>query len=190
MRPPATSANVVHVAVDEPGLRSQPWRPPALDALLALGLATLVQLEIWGSDVTVPKTLAVPVALLMTLPLAWRRRFPLAVVAVVMGALAVQSVLDSSEQPPQTPFLALVAAVYSVAAYTDRTPALIGGGISLVVILVSQPDDFIVAGPLYTGSPGRPRSSGSRRRRRGWRSPRSAPASPGSCTTWSPTASA
>jgi signal transduction histidine kinase len=151
MRRRTASANVGHVAVDEPGLRSQPWRPPALDALLALGLAILVQLEIWGSDVTVPKTLAVPVALLMTLPLAWRRRAPLAVVAVVMGALAVQSLLDSSEQPPQTPFLALVVAVYSVAAYSDRTPALIGGGISLGVILLSQPDDFIVAGPLYTG---------------------------------------
>jgi signal transduction histidine kinase len=139
------------VAVGESWVGSRWTRPPALDALLALGLAALVQLEIWGSDVTVPKALAVPVGLLMTLPLASRRRVPLAVVAVVMGALAVQSVLDSSEQPPQTPFLALVAAVYSVAAYSDRTPALIGGGISLVVILLSEPDDFIVAGPLYTG---------------------------------------
>jgi signal transduction histidine kinase len=151
MRSPTTSANVVHVAVGESRVGSRWTRPPALDVLLALGLAALVQLEIWGSDVTVPKALAVPVGLLMTLPLAWRRRVPLAVVAVVMGALAVQSVLDSSEQPPQTPFLALVVAVYSVAAYTDRKPALIGGGISLVVILLSEPGDFIVAGPLYTG---------------------------------------
>jgi signal transduction histidine kinase len=127
------------------------WRSPALDALLALALAVLVQLEIWGSDVTVPKALAVPVGLLMTLPLAWRRRAPLAVVAVVMGALAAQSHHDSSEQPPQTPFLALVVAVYSVAAYSERTNALIGGAFSLAVILLSEPDDFIVAGPLYTG---------------------------------------
>ena len=128
------------------------WRtPPGLDILLALGLAALVQLEIWGSDVTVPKPIAVPVGLLMTLPLAWRRRAPLAVVAVVMAAVAAQTLLDSSEQPPQTPFLALVVAVYSVAAYTERPRALFGGAIRLAVILLSEPDDFIVAGPLYTG---------------------------------------
>jgi signal transduction histidine kinase len=122
-----------------------------LDVLLALGLAVLVQLEIWGSDVTVPKALAVPVGFLMTVPLAWRRRAPLAVVVVVMGALALQSVLDSSEQPAQTPFLALVVAVYSVAAYCERRRAMIGGALSLTVILLSEPNDFIVAGPLYVG---------------------------------------
>jgi signal transduction histidine kinase len=132
-------------------LASRWRRPPGLDILLALGLAVLVQLEIWGSDVTVPKSIAVPVGLLMTLPLAWRRQAPLAVVAVVMAALAAQTLLDSSEQPPQTPFLSLVVAVYSVAAYADRPRALFGGGISLAVILLSEPDDFVVAGPLYTG---------------------------------------
>jgi signal transduction histidine kinase len=150
MRSLATSATVVRM-VRVPRLVSQWRRPPGLDILLALGLAALLQLEIWGSDVTVPKSLAVPVGLLMTVPLAWRRRAPLAVVAVVMAALAAQSLVDSSEQPPQTPFLALVVAVYSLAAYTDRPRALFGGAISLAVILLSEPDDFIVAGPLYTG---------------------------------------
>jgi signal transduction histidine kinase len=68
-----------------------------------------------------------------------------------MGALAAESLLDSSEQPPQTPFLALLIAVYSVAAYSERTRALTGGAISLAVIFLSEPGDFIVAGPLYTG---------------------------------------
>jgi signal transduction histidine kinase len=150
MRSLTASATVVRM-VRTPRLASR-WRTPArLDILLALGLVALVQLEIWGSDVTVPKPIAVPVGLLMTLPLAWRRRAPLAVVAVVMAALAAQSLLDSSQQPPQTPFLALVVAVYSVAAYTDRPRALFGGAISLAVIVLSEPDDFIVAGPLYTG---------------------------------------
>ena len=150
MRSLTTSATVVRM-VRTPRLASR-WRtPPGLDILLALGLAALVQLEIWGSDVTVPKALAVPVGLLMTLPLAWRRRAPLIVVAVVMAALAGQTLLDSSEQPPQTPFLALVVAVYSVAAYTERPRALLGGVVSLTVILLSEPDDFIVAGPLYIG---------------------------------------
>ena len=150
MRSLTTSATVVRM-VRVPRRVSQWRRPPGFDILLALGLTALVQLEIWGSDVTVPKLIAVPVGLLMTLPLAWRRRAPLAVVAVVMAALAAQTILDSSEQPPQTPFLALVVAVYSVAAYTERPRAVVGGAISLAVILLSEPDDFIVAGPLYTG---------------------------------------
>jgi len=45
----------------------------------------------------------------------------------------------------------MVIAVYSVAAYCDRPRALIGGGLSLAVILISEPEDFIVAGPLYSG---------------------------------------
>jgi signal transduction histidine kinase len=41
--------------------------------------------------------------------------------------------------------------VYSVAAYSERPRAVVGGAISLAVILLSEPGDFIVAGPLYTG---------------------------------------
>ena len=144
------SATVVHM-VKVPLLTSARRRPFPLDALLALALAALVLLEIWGTDVTVPATLAVPIGLLMTLPLAWRRRAPLGVVVVVMGAMTVQTLLDSSEQPPQTPFLALVIVVYSLAAYSDRSTAVIGGVISLAAILLSEPEDFIVAVPLYTG---------------------------------------
>jgi hypothetical protein len=84
--------------------------PPVGDALLAVGLALLVQLEIWLTEVTVSKGLAVPAALLMTLPLAWRRRVPAAVTIVVMASWTGQSLLDNSPQPPQTAFLALLLA--------------------------------------------------------------------------------
>jgi signal transduction histidine kinase len=125
--------------------------PPVRDVLLASALAVLVQLEIWGSDVTVPKALAVPVGLLVTVPLAWRRSAPLAVVAVVMGAETAQAVLDSSPQPPQTTLLPLLVALWSVAAYAGRRGALVGCGVSLAAMLIAVPDDVIVIGPLFIG---------------------------------------
>jgi signal transduction histidine kinase len=125
--------------------------PPLLDLLLALGLAALVQFELWGSDVTVPKAIAVPAALLMTLPLMWRRRAPLAVAAVVTGAWIAESLLDDSPQPVQSTLLGLVVAIYSVAAYSERGRALAGLALGLGAILASEPGDLIVMGPFLVG---------------------------------------
>jgi signal transduction histidine kinase len=125
--------------------------PTVGDALLALGLALFVQVEIWFSDVTVPKGLAVPVGLLTTLPLAWRRRAPLAVTVVVMSAWTVQSLLDDSTQPPQSALLAFLLALFSVAAHGERRRALAGGGVSLAALLASAPSDAPVLAPLFVG---------------------------------------
>jgi signal transduction histidine kinase len=125
--------------------------PPVGDALLALALALLVQLEIWLTNVTVPKGLAVPAGLLMTVPLAWRRHLPLPVTIVVMAAWTGQSLLDNSAQPPQTTLLAIVIALFTVAAHSGRRPALVGGGASLAALLASAPSDAVVMGPLFVG---------------------------------------
>lgn len=126
-------------------------RPPLLDLLLAVGLAALVQAEVWGTNVTVPKTVAVPAALLMTVPLAWRRRAPLAVAAVVTAAWVGQSLLDDSPQPTQSTLLGLVLAIYSVAAYSERNHALAGLGLGVGAVAISEPGDLIVMGPFLLG---------------------------------------
>jgi hypothetical protein len=61
----------------------------AADATLAVALAGLVLSDVWtsGDYLTASKWIYVPAGLLMTLPLAWRRRAPLPVAAVVKGAL-------------------------------------------------------------------------------------------------------
>jgi signal transduction histidine kinase len=125
--------------------------PPVGDALLALGLALLVQLEIWFTNVSVPKGVAVPAGLLMTLPLAWRRRVPLTVTIVVMSSWTAQSLLDDSPQPPQIALLALLLALFSVAADGERRRALAGGGVGLAALLVSAPSDAVVMGPVFAG---------------------------------------
>ena len=79
--------------------------PLATDAVLAFTLLVLVLSEVLTSSsyLTGSEWVYVPVALLMTLPLAWRRRSPLAVVVVVMSAFAAQSLmLDPTPTPVST----------------------------------------------------------------------------------------
>jgi len=112
--------------------------PLASDAALAVALAAIVQLDIWtsGDYFTASKAIYVPAGLLMTLPLAWRRSAPLAVAAVVMGALVFESLAVGSAPTPDSPLLAWLLAIYTVAAHCERTPALAGGAISLTAGLV------------------------------------------------------
>lgn len=82
----------------------EPVRPPWFDIALALGLSLLV----------------VQPFLLLTAPLAWRRRYPLAVVGIQLGAILVT---DGELFPELTAFVAILIGVYSVAAYI-RYPAV------------------------------------------------------------------
>jgi signal transduction histidine kinase len=127
--------------------------PRRLDAAVAVLLAALVIEEILNSDVTGPAALFIPAGLAITLPLAWRRTAPLAVTAVVMAAFATQSFLeDDSSQEVQTLLIALLLAAYSVGAHADRRAATTGLLVSWAAILVGEPGDFIVMGPVFAGT--------------------------------------
>ncbi len=92
--------------------------PFATDALVASALAAFVLQDIFGSGdyFTASKAIYVPAALLMTLPLAFRRRAPLAVVVVVMGALVVEVLAVGSAPTPDSQLVGWLLAIYSVAA--------------------------------------------------------------------------
>jgi signal transduction histidine kinase len=60
----------------------------------------------------------VALALLVTLPLAWRARFPVAVVTAVNVASGVLLVVAAPHQPAFEPFVALIVAFYSLGAHT------------------------------------------------------------------------
>ena len=126
--------------------------PRRLDVALALLLAAFVVEEVLNSDVTGPPALLVPAALAVALPLIWRRSRPLAVIAVGMGVFAAMSVLDDSAHEPESTFLALLLAVYSVGAHAPRRRALAGLGLAWAAILVTEPGDFIVMGPVFAGT--------------------------------------
>ena len=67
-------------------------RPAAADALLALALAALAELEIWTSaNPGAPRFVVAATALVSLLALGWRRRAPLPSALVALGALTLAS---------------------------------------------------------------------------------------------------
>jgi signal transduction histidine kinase len=129
--------------------------PLAADMALAFALAALVQWEIFTTDATGPKSLLVPAGLAVTVPLAWRRVAPLPALLFLMAASAALGLAtaDSDEvaQELQTPFLAEILAVYTVAAHAQRREALIGLFVSWAALIAAEPGDFVVMGPVWAG---------------------------------------
>lgn len=104
--------------------------PPLQDALLAAGLLVVAQIETWGSAAFTAK---LPMALLavgITVPIAWRRRAPVAVLAVGLGFGLLFGGLWPTVDPIY-PILTLLIACYSVGAHAG-----FGAGLGSVVVVV------------------------------------------------------
>jgi signal transduction histidine kinase len=133
-------------------LRGHPF---ASDALLAFALAVLVLSEVFTSAgyLTGSKWIYVPVAASMTVPLAWRRRTPLVVVVLVMGAFAVQSIILDPTPTPDVELIPALIAVYSVAVHGERWVPFAGGGLSVVAGLIwLGVDDFLLPIVMFGGA--------------------------------------
>ncbi len=88
--------------------------------------------------------LAVPIGV----PLAWRRRSPVAVLAVVLAATATSGALAghlADGQGPVTPFLAVLLAVFTFGAYASGRRVL-AGGVVLAACLAAVAADGWVSG--------------------------------------------
>jgi signal transduction histidine kinase len=108
------------------------------DWALALALAVLFEIEVWTIDPSHPpgdvgavafasgeRAVASAAGLVFTLSLAWRRRAPLIVLAVAIATSIIANFaapLDAAT----TAAVALVVAVYSVGAHTERLRASVG----------------------------------------------------------------
>jgi signal transduction histidine kinase len=128
------------------------------DLVLAVGLALLALAEIWwpggfvaSGPIEGNKEVLVPTALAMTLPLALRRRWPLATVLVVFGAAALQELLST---PPDgiAGVTATLVASYSAAAYSQRRPAIVGLAAALALSLSWGVGDAVFAWVLIGGA--------------------------------------
>jgi signal transduction histidine kinase len=129
-----------------------PLRKPLLvwgDRLLVLGLVVGGQLAVWESGSS-PSTLALAAVVAgATLPLFWRRRFPLGVLLLV--AAAALSTVAFSDRGGEAGFFlwwALVLVVYSVAAHTELRRALLGGLIVLTPIVAVGTADLVGGGDV------------------------------------------
>jgi signal transduction histidine kinase len=129
--------------------------PFATDAVLAFALAALVVSEILTSKeyLTGSDWVYIPVALVMTVPLAWRRRAPLVVVVLVMGAFAVQSLILDPTPTPDVELIPALIAVYSVAAHGERWVPWVGGWVGIVAGLIwLGVDDFLLPIVMFGGA--------------------------------------
>jgi signal transduction histidine kinase len=119
--------------------------------VLVVVLAALAVGEAVAHPPPAGRAVAVAGALLWTLPLLARRRFPLAAPAVVFVVLAVESLLSGSVVTSSSvnPF-ALLAAFAIIGAHPDQRAALIGGGIgygalaTIVLMDIADADSIVV----------------------------------------------
>jgi DNA-binding CsgD family transcriptional regulator len=132
----------------------------AFDAVTAVALAVAGQLEVW-SPRTMPGVGAVvgerPVlgvtAMLATLPLALRRRYPLPVLVVVIGALAVQKVLTKPTDGLVLLLAGMIAA-YSSSAFASRGRAAAAGLVILsgATLMAQDAGDWVFIAVVVGGS--------------------------------------
>jgi signal transduction histidine kinase len=115
-------------------------RPPLADVLLAAGVLVVAQVETWMTSSFQPKLPLALLAVLMTVPLAWRRRAPFAallasgVAAWVLGA-------GWPELNALYTFLVVVVAVFSVGAYAEPRRAVLGCALVLLTFWVGALQD-------------------------------------------------
>jgi signal transduction histidine kinase len=120
--------------------------PPPGDVLLAVGLAAWGQVDLWlvgGSFTQVPGSHAVtaPFLLLFTLPLAWRRRWPFAVLLTVTAAIVAESLIIGRSPEGGEILFPILIVLYSVGAYADRDRAVVGFALGVAAMTVDTIQD-------------------------------------------------
>ena len=111
------------------------WTPRTADAVLAVLLTLLAQVELLlADDVEGPVLLQSLAFVAMTASVAWRRSFPLLAAALAAAGLATQTIGGDAEVVGG--FLALIIVTYSVGSYAPLKPAVIGGALILAAVFV------------------------------------------------------
>jgi len=118
--------------------RSTVWGFPTPDAVLALAACMIaVASVLTGNPMEGSPAVTLPVAIVMTLALLWRRRMPWFTVVLVAAAGLAQSLLAQS--PGSLWSLAVFAiTVYSVAAWSSEALAAVAGAGFVGILLVEE----------------------------------------------------
>jgi signal transduction histidine kinase len=147
--------------------------PRLVDGLIALALTITLQLQFAIGNHPGPMVVNAIGGLLLTLPLAWRRRAPLAMICVFVAAGVANEALDGglfsfpesdsasgSSPPPFASLLTGAIAFYSLGAHADDRAAVIGvivgvAGLWTTVIVSAQIDvaSFLFSGGLIAATP-------------------------------------
>jgi signal transduction histidine kinase len=150
-------------------------RERVFDWAIALGLIALAQFGIWvAGHPASTRPVASLFAVAASLPLAWRRRWPLVAHGVSLAALTVWLLalydVRAQEQPDVFPWFLLIA--YGLAVHGSRRQAVIGGGalagalllLALPALLAGHVPDAVYSWGIYALAFGLGRALRSRRR--------------------------
>ena len=122
----------------------------SFDALV-IALAVIAQVEVWISPSLQPRAATAPLALLWTLVLLLRRRFPLAAPAVTFLALAGEALaIHGVVTGTHTTGFALLAAFAVVGAHPRLHSALLGALIGYGCLAIVIAADRLALGPSLT----------------------------------------
>jgi signal transduction histidine kinase len=131
------------------------------DWALALGLAVLLEIEVWTIDPSHPpgdvgtdvfssgeRAVAAAAGLVLTLSLVWRRRAPLAVLGVGIATSVVANFIALLDEAT-TPAIAFVVSVYSVGAHAERVREWIGLAGAAALVGANAAVDFSLGNLLF-----------------------------------------
>src|SRR3954454_19286208 len=112
-----------------------------IDALMAVGLTAVLILELsLGSNISGPFWANYLLGSLATLAVAWRRPWPVWMLAVRLVAVLVSTAAGGDlAENPFSPFLAVIVVMYAVGSYAPREWSLFGvtiGVIGMILITV------------------------------------------------------
>lgn len=125
-----------------------------LDLSFMLALAVTAQYEIWvrplfDDGIPGPPLANSVLLLLITVPLAWRRRAPTVVFVVVLAAIGLQtSLIDQvhSDQPPFQEWIALLVVFYSLGAHAERRRAIVAAALGGALFVGADLVDLLTGG--------------------------------------------
>src|SRR3954467_1993593 len=106
------------------------FRPPLADALLALGLLTVVEAEVVSEHLH-PYAVSIPTFGVSMAALAWRRRAPFAATLVGFGSGLIGAAAGVPQHGPFSAVLGALVGLYSLALYATPRRAVVGPGCAL-----------------------------------------------------------
>jgi signal transduction histidine kinase len=106
--------------------------------ILVVGLIIAEQVVIWTWDVGGPKAALIVIGLLWSVPLLWRKRYPLAVPLFVAGVIAIASFYVPTAVENDLGFLGGVLSAWTLGAHNDRRRAVAGYAVFYALVLLIQ----------------------------------------------------
>jgi signal transduction histidine kinase len=136
-------------------------RPRRIDLGIAAALSVYGQLEVWASglapgvEASGQRGLLAAAALLATLPVAFRRRAPIAAMAATTAGIELPELFASS-QDAMAPFAAMLLEAFSLGALTRLAPGLVTLGVVIALVTAGDPANaafaaLVIGGPYLAG---------------------------------------